>query len=210
MKNPLTGNPDAEIINSIVSTEWDMFGKVNNFGGRASCQDDHNTFYIMRCSQFSAWDKSVLESYKADLVKANDAGLNLVELKYAYMMSYDDPEYFNAALAPFLPRISPEKSAAADAIMEHTIVGFREAAEKYPCFARRGRPENGAGAGTSFEVYMRGELLTYSEKTLALYLEMLKEKRRQHVNIICEIYDSTAKFYGFTGLDEAESALRKR
>ena len=213
MKSPsLTDDPNEGIIKSIVSIEWDMFDKVNNFGGRASCQDDRTTFYVMRRSQFSAWDGAVLESYEADLKRANEEGINLVELKYAYMMSYDNPKYFKTELAPFLPPVSPEKSEAVDAIMEHAVAGFREAAEKFPFFTRRGRPENGtpAGAGTSFDVYMRGELLTYSENTLGLYLEMLKNKRRAHVNFACEIYNSTAKSYGFAGLDEAESVLKKQ
>ena len=38
------------LINRIIELEWDMFDKVTNTGGRAACQDDEWTFYVMRFS----------------------------------------------------------------------------------------------------------------------------------------------------------------
>ena len=208
MESPVKGNPNADIIDSIISIEQGMFDKVLNIGGRASCQDDHATFYIMRCCQYLPWDRPVLESWEADLKKAEEEGQNLVELKYAYMTGCDDPEYYEKNLAPFIPAVSGKKSAAADAVMDCILPGFREAAEKYPAFTSRGRPENG-NTGASFSVYMRCELLTYSENTLALFLEMQRNKARARICYACEVYENTAKFYGFAGLEEAESALTK-
>ena len=46
--------PKDGLINRIIELEWDMFDKVTNTGGRAACQDDEWTFYVMRFSQFSA------------------------------------------------------------------------------------------------------------------------------------------------------------
>ncbi len=43
-------------IEKIINIEWDMFQNVHNIGGRASCQDDRRTFYIMRGSQFFCWN----------------------------------------------------------------------------------------------------------------------------------------------------------
>ncbi len=37
-----------ELIDAIVLHEWQQFDKVKNEGGRADCQDDWNTFSIMR------------------------------------------------------------------------------------------------------------------------------------------------------------------
>ena len=34
-----------QLIEEIIDIEWDMFQHVDNIGGRASCQDDFETFY---------------------------------------------------------------------------------------------------------------------------------------------------------------------
>jgi hypothetical protein len=43
------------IIESIIRMEWEFFDKVENEGGRASCQDNWETFSKMRRSQYMAW-----------------------------------------------------------------------------------------------------------------------------------------------------------
>ena len=58
--------PKDGLINRIIELEWDMFDKVTNTGGRAACQDDEWTFYVMRFSQFSALSEAMLQSYKQD------------------------------------------------------------------------------------------------------------------------------------------------
>ena len=45
-------NTREELTDGIVAAEWFMFDKVNNIGGRADCQDDLETFSIMRRSFF--------------------------------------------------------------------------------------------------------------------------------------------------------------
>ena len=37
-----------EKIEKLIQMEWEDFQKVNNEGGRASCQDDPETFFISR------------------------------------------------------------------------------------------------------------------------------------------------------------------
>ena len=44
-----------EKIEKLIQMEWEDFQKVNNEGGRASCQDDPETFFIMRRSHFAPW-----------------------------------------------------------------------------------------------------------------------------------------------------------
>ena len=47
-------------IEAVVDIEWIQFQQVHNEGGRASCQDDRETFEIMRKSQFLAWRRLVM------------------------------------------------------------------------------------------------------------------------------------------------------
>ena len=83
---------NKEIIEQIVQTEWEMFQKVQNQGGRASCQDDWPTSEIMRRSQHEIWAMDTLDSYRADLSEALGRGENLVAFKYGYMMRITFPE----------------------------------------------------------------------------------------------------------------------
>ena len=53
-------NSKDELINQIISEEYRMFSEVQNIGGRASCQDDYDTFYIMRCAQHSIFAENTL------------------------------------------------------------------------------------------------------------------------------------------------------
>ena len=55
------------MIKEIIEREWEFFQKVQNIGGRASCQDDFETFNIQRTAQFKVFYQDVLESYLNDL-----------------------------------------------------------------------------------------------------------------------------------------------
>ena len=48
------------VIEKIIELEWNQFQAVHNEGGRASCQDDRETFDIMRGSQFADWPQNLL------------------------------------------------------------------------------------------------------------------------------------------------------
>ena len=41
-----------ELVQKIIEVEWNQFQMVKNEGGRAACQDDWNTFQLMRESHF--------------------------------------------------------------------------------------------------------------------------------------------------------------
>ena len=198
-----------DIIERIIEKEWNFFAKVNNIGGRADCQDDFRTFQIMRSNQFEAWDQEVLHSYAHDLEQAEFMGQNPVELKYAYMMKDTAPEYYEQKLAPFLPEIKEEKKKAAEQILEWEMTCYHKLREMYPNFIGLGRQEQDSEGNqmTSISVYLRGELYTYSRETLTLYLEMVKNKEKEGSNLIREIYENTAKRYGYQDLEDAERAV---
>lgn len=204
-------NPKDELINRIIEAEWSMFDEVNNEGGRAACQDDEWTFYAMRYSQHNAFSVEMLESYEQDIMDAVQEGRNLLTEKYAYMMEYTDPAYFEKNLRKHLPQVSAGKEEIVARAANLSIKFQQDFEKKYPAFAKAGRPLTGTdGTDVSLHVYALGELKTYSVRTLELYIRDMRESETNGENIAFRIHRSTALFYGYDSLDEAERRLQNR
>lgn len=214
MRNEIKrNNTDKDkLINEIIEIEWKMFDHVNNQGGRAGCQDDEWTFYVMRFSQFSAFNPEMLHSYKEDLKVALSEGRNLLMEKYAYMMEFTDPVYFDKVLKNNIPAVSPAKGDLVDRIANMLIRYEQEFSAKYPVLAGRGRPLFGNDQNdVSFHIYAIGELKTYSERTLRLYYDYLHAAElcgdMKNPSII--IHEATISFYGYKSLEDAENKMGK-
>ena len=204
-------NPKDELINRIIEAEWSMFDEVNNEGGRAACQDDEWTFYAMRYSQHNAFSVEMLESYEQDIMDAVQEGRNLLTEKYAYMMEYTDPAYFEKNLRKHLPQVSAGKEEIVARAANLSIKFQQDFEKKYPAIAKAGRPLTGTdGTDVSLHVYTLGELKTYSVRTLELYIRDMRESETNGENIAFRIHRSTALFYGYDSLDEAERRLQNR
>ena len=63
---PVLRGKNMDLIEAIVQLEWKQFDKVQNEGGRADCQDDYQTFSIMRKSQYMTWPEELLSSFYGD------------------------------------------------------------------------------------------------------------------------------------------------
>lgn len=199
-----------ELIAKIVAMEWKMFQKVANIGGRAACQDDRETFSIMRSSQAMAWSEPALASYLEDLTAAEAKGRNLLTEKYARMMEFTAPlEY--AQIQHHLPTLEQETHVLIDQIAEISLAWTEEIGAKFPYISKRGRPASAAGDTpytTSIETYLRGELATYSPRTLALYYQNVLEQKAANINGAEITLAATMQQYGFTSLAEANEVVR--
>lgn len=194
------------IIEQIVEMEWEMFQNVRNTGGRAACQDDFETFDVMRKSQFLIWDLPLLESYWQDLQEGKAQGRNLVMEKYAYMMESTAPKEYEA-IATGLPKISEEKQAMVEQIVAIQVGWREEFAEKYPHLSGQARiihTSEDTLYDNSFETYLRGELKTYSMQTLVLYGRRIVAFVQEQKNMTEEIMRYTTAFYGYKTLEDAE------
>lgn len=201
-----------ELINEIIALEWAFFDKVQNEGGRAPCQDDFRTFRAMRGSQYEAWNEAALESWRADLTAARQAGRNPLAEKYGYMMCIDAPEE-NRALAAQLPPVSEEKLSLASAIAEKLAPQNEAFAARYPLVASHARPLHSGDGGegeTSIATYQLGELLTYSDKTLRLLGAHIAELEARGVSYAELIIENGLIRRGFRGLGDAEKFLEAR
>lgn len=199
-----------DVVEGIIKSEWDMFQKVDNIGGRASCQNDFTTFHIMRFSQYSAWNDLMIKSYAKDIEEAIKQGRNLVTEKYAFMMEFTDPKYYKQELEPYLPTIDSETMNMIEEITWYMVDCEKEIAFKYPKLSGSGRPIEAKGDVTGFtsvETYAKGELKTYSPNTLKLYLDYVRTNRAAGKNLAMIVQDTMVKMYGYSSIQDSESKL---
>jgi len=191
-----------KIINKILEKEWKYFSNLNNIGGRADCQDNREDFIIMRKSQWETFNEETLLSYLEDLNSKN----NPLFQKYAQMMKYNSPEEYEK-IKDILEKASDEKTDLVNKIMFIYMEWEKEFFERYPIFSSMGRPlysSEDDNIETSIETYLRGELLSYSEKTLKLYLNYVIDNKEKNINLAIKNMDNLARMQGFNDSDEVE------
>ena len=191
-----------KIINEILEKEWKYFSNLNNIGGRADCQDNKEDFIIMRKSQWETFNEETLLSYLEDLNSKN----NPLFQKYAQMMKYNSPEEYEK-IKDILEKASDEKTDLVNKIMFIYMEWEKEFFERYPIFSSMGRPlysSEDDNIETSIETYLRGELLSYSEKTLKLYLNYVIDNKEKNINLAIKNMDNLARMQGFNDSDEVE------
>ena len=191
-----------KIIEKILEKEWKYFSNLNNIGGRADCQDNREDFIIMRKSQWETFNEETLLSYLEDLNSKN----NPLFQKYAQMMKYNSPEEYKK-IKDILEKASDEKTDLVNKIMFIYMEWEKEFFERYPIFSSMGRPlysSEDDNIETSIETYLRGELLSYSEKTLKLYLNYVIDNKEKNINLAIKNMDNLARMQGFNDSDEVE------
>ena len=187
------------MIKEIIEREWEFFQKVQNIGGRASCQDDFETFNIQRTAQFKVFYQDVLESYLNDLKYYKNIGRNPVEEKYVRMMESNDPLNYNK-IKKYLVEMDEDQKKLIESIVAIEVTMREEVNEKYPQIASLARYTYSYEddiENTSFETYLSGELSTYSPHTLYLYGQMILDMVRKKENMIIKILENTARAYDY-------------
>lgn len=208
-KSSLVEKGTGELAEDIAKLEFEAFDKVQNEGGRASCQNDWGTFSIMRKSQYLTWNKTMLMQYIYDFHREYSRGHNLIEEKYGRMMESTAPEKYQELKGHF-PELSEEKKAVIRQICSMQVSWMEDFANKYPALADNARsihtyednPFN-----TSYETYLRGELGTYSDKMLQLYGRYIVEYARAGKNLAEDIMENSVKMYGYSSLEEAQRKM---
>ena len=191
-----------KIIEKILEKEWKYFSNLNNIGGRADCQDNREDFIIMRKSQWETFNEETLLSYLEDLNSKN----NPLFQKYAQMMKYNSPEEYEK-IKDILEKASDEKTDLVNKIMFIYMEWEKEFFERYPIFSSMGRPlysSEDDNIETSIETYLRGELLSYSEKTLSLYLDYVIDNKEKNINLAIKNMDNLARMQGFNDSNDVE------
>ena len=180
-------------IRQILKREWEFFQNVHHTEGRADCQNNPQEFEIMRRSQWETLPDEILESYLEDLILAKHRGENIVQDKYARMMKYSAPKEYEV-IKNYLPEIPQEKKII----------------EKYPKLTAKGRPLHSkydTPNYTSIETYLKGELSSYSIKTLKLYYEYIQNCVSNNINLAENNLENIVLEKGYKTIEEAEESL---
>lgn len=195
------------MVELIISKEWPMFHSVNGDEERADCQNNYATFHAMRAGQFSAWDEATVQSYLNDVTQAENCGRNIVREKYIHMMRSSAPKEYEQ-LAAELPKLSMEKLALTERIWQKLLAQTLRMRKQYPSLGAVGRPLYSSQdyTGTSIETYQKGELLTYSEDTLASLYNCICALEEKGTDLSTTILEESLKLSGYKNLAEAEQA----
>ena len=196
-----------KLIDEILEKEWNYFSNLNNIGGRADCQDNREDFIIMRKAQWLTFNEETLLSYLEDLNSKN----NPLFQKYGQMMKYNSPKEYEK-IKNLLEQPSSQKLDLVEKIMEVYMKWEEEFFKAYPIFSSMGRPlysKQDDDEDTSIETYLRGELLSYSEKTLALYLKYILEMKNKNINLAIKNMDNLASMQGFENSQDVENYYTK-
>jgi hypothetical protein len=186
-----------KIIEAILEIELRMFLTVNPMQ-TSGCQEYPESFKLHRRAQFQPWSEEALGSYLEDLHAAQERGDNLMRRKYARMQGLLRP----AESGPVIEEIVRLK-------MDWQRTMFRD----YPAVMSGARPlteENTRAQMTSFETYARGELETYSARTLKFLLRDLLAMQARGESLSEKVYDCLVRESGYASLEEAEKKLKAR
>ncbi len=188
-----------ELIAKILEQEWEMFSRVNDRADTdpsrkdcPTCRDFPDEFRLHRRAQLMAWSEKTLGSYLDDINTAAAGGKNLMTYKYARMEG-------------LIPCVNGSRFI--DLIVT-VLVAWQEAfIREYPRIMSGGRPltpKEAKGNLVSFETYLRGELETYSEKTLAFLYDDILICQNQGSNFPKIVYTYLVREKGYDSLDQAE------
>ncbi|MCD6527729.1 MAG: DUF4125 family protein [Desulfuromonas sp.] len=185
---------NESLIDQIIELELEMFLRVPT-QQKSSCQDHPDSFCLHRRAQFVAWSQRTLESYLADLRRAVVAGDNLLTHKYVRMDNLLARE---------------NHSPLVEQLATVMLRWQREFIERYPRMMASGRPlcsTEDTPCSTSFETYLKGELESYSARTLQCLSEDVADYQLRQASMSDVTYDYLVKQWGFESVEQLNQRL---
>lgn len=177
-----------DVIENIIALELEMFldVKTREKDGNSKCQEEPETFKLMRWMSHSVLSFDTLKSYFEDLISAKIANHNLMTEKYALMENLIPHENANPLI---------------EIIAEIEIRWMNKLKPKYPNLFNND-PQ-------SFKNYMVCEYETYSTKTLDLLRKDLATATEKKLNLTELRYNNLFKRLGYKSLEELDQKCNK-
>ena len=152
----------------------------------------------------------MVECYAKFVEKCRTESRNLLTEKYARMMKYTHPAYYEKNIAPVLPEVPEANYNRIDKIVKAMILWETDFARQYPKISGAGRPltSDGDSSGfTSMETYARGELATYPADLLRLYADYVDRLTAEGRSLSLLNQEIMVRLYGYDTIEEAEASL---
>ena len=173
------------LVEEIIERELDMFLAVKNRGGTSHCQERPESFRLMREITHAVLSEAFLESYRNDLLCAEEQGRNFMTEKYALMEALIPP----LSADPRIKNLVAAEGAWRD-----------EVAAQFP---KSVQPEG----HQSFCLYLGCELQTYSHATRTAYADCVDTARREGRNLVRERYELLMRKLDYESLETCEAGL---
>ena len=173
------------VVNEILELELQSFLRVPT-KEEPSCRAHTDDLKIHRRSQFAPWSIDTCRSYLSDLRHARESGVNLMTQKYARM----DDLIPCLSTSPLIDRIVKQYSLWQEAIQR-----------EFPNVMK------GARDAEDFRTYLRGELETYSDRTLQLLWADIQRHIARRTNMTKEVYEELARQNHYPSLASMEKTL---
>ncbi len=197
-------------IDEIIKLEFEAFDKVKNKGGRAACQNNYPFFYIMRKSQYLTWTDEMLKAILEQWRYNKSVGWNMITEKYGRMMEWTAKDEYDAIKDNF-PKRSEKVINIVDNIAKIQVQWMEEFRKEFPNLADNARDitsDNDNEYNTSYETYLKGELLTYSDELIGLYAQFIVDLSKAGKNLAYMTIENTAHLQGYKTLEEAEEKIK--
>lgn len=153
----------------ILDFEWKNFDEIRGLNGRAVCQDSPKEFFIMRLSQYLAYNQKIIDYLYKDLKEIEKNGVNPIFDKYARMMEFTDKDKFED-IKQNLEELSPVKSH----LLENIKKILNNKSKNIPKELKRVRSTKSQDKRISSNDYYVAEITCLSLKTLWAIEEMIE------------------------------------
>lgn len=165
------------------------------------------TLEVMKLNRYRTWNEEMITQYIYDYNCEKVKGRDIISEKYLRMLESTDQDEYRK-IEDTLPKVSEEKKKIIDKLVFAEVGCLEELNEKYPELFKHTRSIHSYednSMNTSYETYLKGELLTYSDKMLELYNNFWAKALAENENPCLNIVNYAVKEYGHKDLKEAEA-----